>query len=95
MGEAEFLFLLTGLKWTVLLSLVGFIGGGVFGLAVALRELAGRKDTPLHRRQAGQRTVVVYLCVVVLVSVFYYPVWTGMSVPYEFWLIHNWLPGWI
>ena len=67
----------------------------VIGLAVALRELAGRRDAPLHRRQAGQRTVVVYLCVVVLVSVFYYPVWTGMSVPYEFWLIHNWLPGWI
>ncbi|BDZ37678.1 hypothetical protein GCM10025863_02920 [Microbacterium suwonense] len=67
----------------------------VIALAVALRELAGPKHAPLHRRQAGQRTVVVYLCVVVLVSAFYYPVWTGMSVPYEFWLIHNWLPGWI
>ncbi|GAA3942683.1 dolichyl-phosphate-mannose--protein mannosyltransferase [Microbacterium soli] len=67
----------------------------VIGLAVALRTLAGSADAPLHRRQAGQRTVVVYLCVVLLVSAFYYPVWTGMSVPYEFWLIHNWLPGWI
>jgi dolichyl-phosphate-mannose--protein O-mannosyl transferase len=67
----------------------------VVGLAVALRELAGRASAPRHRRQSGQRTVAVYLGVVVVVSAFYYPVWTGMSVPYEFWLIHNWLPGWI
>lgn len=67
----------------------------VIALAVALRELAGRRSAPLHRRQAGQRTVVVYLCMVAVVSLFFYPVWTGMSVPYEFWLIHNWLPTWI
>ncbi|MGF2950542.1 dolichyl-phosphate-mannose--protein mannosyltransferase [Microbacterium alcoholitolerans] len=67
----------------------------VIALAVALRELAGRANEPLHRRQAGQRTVAVYLVVTVLVSAFFYPVWTGMSVPYDFWLIHNWLPGWI
>jgi len=41
MGRGEFLFLLTGLKWTVLLSLVGFIGGGVAGLAVALMRTSG------------------------------------------------------
>ncbi|WP_417555481.1 dolichyl-phosphate-mannose--protein mannosyltransferase [Microbacterium sp.] len=67
----------------------------VIGLAVALRELAGRRSAPLHRRQAGQRTVTVFLIAVIVLSVFYYPLWTGMSVPYEFWLIHNWIPGWI
>ncbi|MFD5226771.1 dolichyl-phosphate-mannose--protein mannosyltransferase [Microbacterium sp. NPDC058342] len=67
----------------------------VLALAVALRELAGSVDAPLHRRQAGQRTVAVYLCAVVVISAFYYPVWTGVSVPYPFWLVHNWLPGWI
>ena len=41
MGSNEFLFLLTGLKWTVLLSLVGFVGGGVFGLAIALMRVSG------------------------------------------------------
>ncbi len=51
MGEAEFLFLLTGLKWTVLLSLVGFIGGGVFGLAVALLRTSG--IAPLERGTAS------------------------------------------
>jgi len=67
----------------------------VIAVAVALRAIAGAADDPLHRRQAGQRTIVVCLAVVIAVSAFYYPVWTGMSVPYPFWLIHNWLPGWI
>jgi dolichyl-phosphate-mannose--protein O-mannosyl transferase len=67
----------------------------VLALVQALRAVAGRPDDPLHRRQAGQRTVVVFLGFVVLVSAFFLPVWTGMSVPFQFWLIHNWLPGWV
>nr|WP_206706050.1 phospholipid carrier-dependent glycosyltransferase [Microbacterium ginsengiterrae] len=64
-------------------------------LVLGLRDMAGRRENPLPRRQAGERTVAVFLIAVVLVSAFFYPVWTGMSVPYEFWLIHNWLPTWI
>ena len=36
MGTDEFVFLLIGLKWTVLLSAVGFVCGGIAGLGVAL-----------------------------------------------------------
>lgn len=67
----------------------------VLALVLALREIAGRRDEPLHRRQSGERTVIIFLAVTVLVSAFFYPVWTGMNVPYEFWLIHNWMPTWI
>jgi dolichyl-phosphate-mannose--protein O-mannosyl transferase len=67
----------------------------VLGLAMTLRVIAGRRDDPLYRRQAGERTVTVFLVFAVLVSAFFYPVWTGMSVPYDFWLLHNWLPGWV
>ncbi|AIC27140.1 amino acid ABC transporter permease protein [Rhizobium etli bv. mimosae str. IE4771] len=35
-GENEFLFILRGLKWTVLLAIIGFVGGGVFGILIAL-----------------------------------------------------------
>ncbi|ARQ10359.1 amino acid ABC transporter permease protein [Rhizobium etli] len=35
-GENELFFLLQGLKWTVLLAFIGFVGGGVFGILVAL-----------------------------------------------------------
>ncbi len=67
----------------------------VLALALVLRRIAGRREDPLHRRQSGQRTVWVFLAVVLVLSIFFYPVWTGMSVPYEFWLIHNWMPRWI
>lgn len=67
----------------------------VLALVLALREIAGRRDDLLHRRQSGERTVIVFLVAAVIVSAFFYPVWTGMNVPYEFWLVHNWLPTWV
>lgn len=67
----------------------------VIALALTLRIIAGRREDPLHRRQSGERTVLIFLVFVVLVSAFFYPLWTGMSVPYDFWLLHNWMPGWI
>lgn len=51
MGESEFLFLLAGLKWTVLLSVIGFAGGGVFGLVVALLRTCG--IVPVERGASG------------------------------------------
>lgn len=41
MGTGEFLFLLKGLQWTVALSAIGFICGGITGLAVALARTSG------------------------------------------------------
>lgn len=51
MNQAEFAFLLQGLKWTVALSAVGFLGGGLFGLFVALARSSGRPA--LERVTAG------------------------------------------
>lgn len=67
----------------------------VIALVFALREVAGPREAPLYRRQAGERTVLVFLIVVLAVSAFFYPVWTGMNVPYDFWLVHNWMPTWV
>lgn len=41
MGHDEFVFLLIGLKWTVVLSGVGFVCGGIAGLGVALARASG------------------------------------------------------
>lgn len=27
-------------------------------------------------------------------SIFWWPLWTGMTIPYDFWKMHIWLPGW-
>lgn len=67
----------------------------IIALALALRDLAGRPRDELRRRQAGQRTVVVAIVLIVAVSVFFYPLWIGLPVPYEFWRLHNWMPTWV
>ena len=51
MNWPEFLFLLQGVKWTIALSAVGFVGGGVFGLLVALGRTSGRPA--LERATSG------------------------------------------
>ncbi len=43
MGKDEFVFLLVGLKWTVVLSAVGFVCGCLGGLAVALARTSDIK----------------------------------------------------
>ncbi|KQO83790.1 amino acid ABC transporter permease [Rhizobium sp. Leaf262] len=42
-GPNELFFLMQGLKWTLALTLIGFFGGGVFGLCVALARTADNK----------------------------------------------------
>ncbi|WP_120497385.1 amino acid ABC transporter permease [Kiloniella sp. EL199] len=39
-GLPEIFFLLQGLKWTVLLTIISFIGGGVIGLLIALARVS-------------------------------------------------------
>jgi polar amino acid transport system permease protein len=39
-GYSEFLFILEAARWTILLSLLAFIGGGIVGLVVALARTA-------------------------------------------------------
>lgn len=51
MNWDEFLFLLQGIKWTIALSAIGFLGGGVVGLAVALSRTSGLQA--LERVAAG------------------------------------------
>ncbi|WP_049732512.1 amino acid ABC transporter permease [Rhizobium ecuadorense] len=51
MGHDEFVFLLIGLKWTVVLSAVGFVCGCIAGLSVALARVSG--NPLLERLTAG------------------------------------------
>jgi len=51
MGIGEFLFLIKGLQWTLALSAIGFAGGTVMGLAVALARTSGIRL--LERATAG------------------------------------------
>ena len=44
---------------------------------------------------AWRLTFISTLAVITLVSAFFYPIWTAMPVPYDFWLSHMWFDSWI
>jgi dolichyl-phosphate-mannose--protein O-mannosyl transferase len=67
----------------------------ILALVLALRDVAGSRSAPRHRRQAGQRTVAIVVVLILLVSAFYYPLWIGLPVPWWFWQAHNWMITWI
>jgi dolichyl-phosphate-mannose--protein O-mannosyl transferase len=65
----------------------------LLALTTTLRDLARlktRRGFALGRWAAG-----ILIVAVLLVSVWYYPVWTAMKVPYDFWYLHFNRAGWI
>ncbi len=45
-----------------------------------------------------KRLTQVYIWVgaaIVILSVFFYPIWTGIQIPMWFWQMHMWLPTWV
>ncbi|WP_292811923.1 dolichyl-phosphate-mannose--protein mannosyltransferase [Microbacterium sp. HA-8] len=67
----------------------------ILALVLALRRVAGPREATVHRRTSGQGVVLVFLAVAALLSAFWYPVWTAIDVPYDFWRLHNWMFTWI
>lgn len=65
-GPNELFFLMQGLKWTLALTLIGFIGGGVFGLCVALARVA---DSPAIQR-ASMAFIAVFQGTPLLMQLF-------------------------
>ena len=53
-----------------------------------------RRDDVRWKRTRGIAIVAIFLVFVVLVSVFYYPIWTGVPVTPEFRQLHFWAPSW-
>jgi dolichyl-phosphate-mannose--protein O-mannosyl transferase len=64
-------------------------------LVVVIRLLLGTRDSPQAVRVRGLRIVGVFLGLCVLLSVFFWPMWTGAVIPRWFMQLHYWLPSWI
>lgn len=67
------------------------------GGAVAGSEVAAERErvvSPVWARR--WRTVtLVYLLVVAALFVFFWPVWTAQTIPYEHWRWRMWFSSWI
>jgi dolichyl-phosphate-mannose--protein O-mannosyl transferase len=51
------------------------------------------KNSPT--RVTAANWIVGYLFIAVITSAFFYPIWSGMWISYDFWRLHMWLPSWI
>ena len=82
-GLPELQFLLRGLQWTIGLSIIAFIGGGVVGLAVAL----GRTAEPRWLRRTMSGYISVFQGTPLLLQLF--------CVYYGLGLVGIQLPAWL
>lgn len=64
-------------------------------LVAVVRMLLGTRDDPEPRRVRGLRIVGVLLGLCVLLSVFFWPLWTGETIPQWYLRLHYWFPSWI
>ncbi|BCH61155.1 amino acid ABC transporter permease [Agrobacterium vitis] len=71
-GPNELFFLLQGLKWTLALTAIGFVGGGFFGLCVALARVA--ENAALRKATAGYIAVFQGTPLLMQLFVVYYGV---------------------
>lgn len=66
----------------------------VLSLTYVLALAAGRPGAPPERRRAGMLAVGGFLALALVVSAFFWPVWTGETIPYDQWTLRRWMPSW-
>ncbi|WP_242511529.1 dolichyl-phosphate-mannose--protein mannosyltransferase [Pengzhenrongella frigida] len=74
---------------------IAFLPWMVLTLTYAIGKVLGNASDAPARRRRGVRWVAGYLTLVLVVSAFFYPVWTAQVVPYWFWRLHMWFSTWV
>jgi dolichyl-phosphate-mannose-protein mannosyltransferase len=64
-------------------------------LVAVLRLLLGTAEDPEWRRVQGLRLVGIFLGLCVLLSIFFWPLWSGQIIPQWYLRLHYWFPTWI
>lgn len=67
----------------------------MLALTAVLMIILGRRDDVRWRRERGIGVVAIFLGFALLVSAFYYPIWTAVPVTPEFRQLHFWTPAWV
>jgi dolichyl-phosphate-mannose--protein O-mannosyl transferase len=66
----------------------------ILGLVFVIGLILGRRTDPPWRRDQGIRFVAVFLVLATVLSVFFWPLWTGMQLDIRWMQAHWWLPTW-
>jgi dolichyl-phosphate-mannose--protein O-mannosyl transferase len=73
---------------------VAFVPYVAMALAFGLGRLVGPPDTPPARARRGRLLAGIAVVLVVLAAAFFWPIWSGGSLPDWLWRLHYWLPSW-
>ncbi|GAA2089826.1 phospholipid carrier-dependent glycosyltransferase [Pseudolysinimonas kribbensis] len=64
-------------------------------LVATIRVLVGTRDDPAPQRVRGLALVGVFLGLCAVLSVFFWPLWIGQTIPLDYLRLHYWFPTWI
>ena len=67
----------------------------ILALVYCLGLVLGKRTDPLWRRRSGLYVVTLFVVTAVVVSAFFYPVWTAETISYQDWRFRMWMPSWI
>jgi dolichyl-phosphate-mannose--protein O-mannosyl transferase len=67
----------------------------ILSLVYCLGLVLGREGDPLWRRRSGLYLLALFVAAAVLLSAFFYPLWTAETISYEEWRYRMWMPSWI
>jgi dolichyl-phosphate-mannose-protein mannosyltransferase len=74
---------------------VAFVPFVALALTYVIAELIGPAEVPLRERRPGIWTAAAIVVLALVVSAFYWPIWSNQWVPYTFWRLHMLLPTWV
>lgn len=64
----------------------------ILAIVYCLKAILGASTDPSRIRTPAVAVVGTYLLLAAGVSVFFFPLWVGTSIPYSYWMLHAWLP---
>jgi len=67
----------------------------IIGIVYFIAKVLGRPSDSTYRRTRGIVGVGAYLAIVLAATAFFWPIWAGVQVSYEYWHAHMWLKSWI
>ncbi len=66
----------------------------LLALTAVLGLILGSRSDRRERRESGIRVVAIFLVAALLISAYFYPLWTGTPIPFLFRQLHLWIPSW-
>ena len=66
----------------------------LLAMAFVVSRLVLTRADPGPLRDARMRWIAVFLIAAIAISIFFWPLWTGMQIDFKYMQLHYWLPSW-